>query len=80
MADIGPDRVDVAEIYDAFTGSELQGIAAYGLAPPEQVGAAMAAYDFGEAGRLPICPAGYSGKAPHLALSASSRSPPWRNS
>ncbi len=54
MADIGPDRIDVAEIYDAFTGTELQGIAAYGLAPPEQVGAAMAAYDFGEAGRLPV--------------------------
>jgi acetyl-CoA C-acetyltransferase len=33
-----PQEIDVAEIYDAYTGAELQAIAAYGLAEPEQVG------------------------------------------
>ena len=37
MAGIGPQDIDVAELYDAYSGAELQAIAAYGLAAPEQV-------------------------------------------
>jgi acetyl-CoA C-acetyltransferase len=38
MAGIGPGDIDVAEIYDAYSGAELQAISAYGLAAPEDVG------------------------------------------
>jgi acetyl-CoA C-acetyltransferase len=50
MAGIGPQDVDVAEIYDAYTGAELQAIAAYGLAAPERVGL----QGFGASDRLAV--------------------------
>ena len=50
MAEIAPGEVDVAEIYDAYTGAELQAIAACGLAAPEQVGR----LSFGSNDRLPV--------------------------
>jgi len=50
MAGIGPQDVDVAELYDAYTGAELQAISAYGLAAPERVGL----QDFGAADRLAV--------------------------
>ncbi len=47
-------QIDVAEIYDAFTGAELQGIEALGLAPEGQAGAALEAGEFDRNGRLPV--------------------------
>jgi acetyl-CoA C-acetyltransferase len=56
MAGIGdPAReIDVAEVYDAFTGAELQGIEALGLAPAGAAGPAAAAGEFARDGRLPV--------------------------
>ena len=50
MAGIGPQDIDVAELYDAYSGAELQAIAAYGLAAPEQLGQ----LGFGVADKLAI--------------------------
>jgi len=47
-------QIDVAEIYDAFTGAELQGIEALGLAPEGEAGVALEAGEFGRDGRLPV--------------------------
>jgi acetyl-CoA C-acetyltransferase len=46
--------IDVAELYDAFTGTELQGIEALGLCAEGSAGAAVAAGEFGRDGRLPV--------------------------
>ena len=51
-------EIDVAEVYDAFTGAELQGIEALGLANDGEAGAAMAAGEFARDGRLPVNLAG----------------------
>ncbi|MCK5362175.1 MAG: thiolase family protein [Gammaproteobacteria bacterium] len=48
------DDIDVAEIYDPFTGAEIQGIEALGLAGQGQAGPALAAGDFDADGRLPV--------------------------
>lgn len=47
-------QIDVAEIYDAFTGAEIQGIEALGLAEPGKAGPAIAAGAFDRAGDLPV--------------------------
>ncbi len=47
-------QIDVAEVYDAFTGAELQGIEALGLCAPGEAGAHMARGDFLSDGRLPV--------------------------
>ena len=47
-------QIDVAELYDAFTGAELQGIEALGLSAEGEAGAALEAGDFARDGRLPV--------------------------
>lgn len=47
-------QIDVAEVYDAFTGAELQGIEALGLATEGAAAAALEAGVFGKEGRLPV--------------------------
>ncbi|MGI9383640.1 MAG: thiolase family protein [Methyloligellaceae bacterium] len=56
MAGIGDPatQIQVAEVYDAFTGAELQGLEALGLAAPGRAGAAMADGVFGKMGALPV--------------------------
>lgn len=47
-------EIDVAELYDAFTGAELQAIEALGLAVPRAAARALAAGEFDREGRLPV--------------------------
>lgn len=47
-------QIDVAEVYDAFSGAELQSLEALGLAPVGLAGPAVAADEFGLDGRLPV--------------------------
>ncbi len=47
-------QIHVAEIYDAFTGAEIQGIEALGLAEPGKAGPAMAVGAFDREGELPV--------------------------
>jgi acetyl-CoA C-acetyltransferase len=47
-------EIDVAEVYDAFTGSEVQSVEALGLAPEGEGGPMEAAGAFAADGRLPI--------------------------
>lgn len=47
-------QIDVAEVYDAFTGAELQGLEALGLSAAGTAGAAAEAGDFDRDGRLPV--------------------------
>lgn len=47
-------QIDVAEVYDAFTGAEIQGIEALGLAEPGKAGPALAAGAFDRTGDLPV--------------------------
>ena len=46
--------IEVAELYDAFTGMEVQAIEALGLAKEGQAAAAVAAGDFDADGRIPV--------------------------
>lgn len=46
--------IDVAEVYDAFSGAELQGIEALGLAAQGAAGEALEAGEYGKEGRLPV--------------------------
>jgi acetyl-CoA C-acetyltransferase len=46
--------IDVAELYDAFTGAEIQAMEAHGFAPPGHAAPAMAEGAFGPDGRLPV--------------------------
>jgi acetyl-CoA C-acetyltransferase len=46
--------IDVAEVYDAFTGAEIQSLEALGLAPEGEVAAAVVAGEFGADGRIPV--------------------------
>ncbi len=48
------NQIHVAEIYDAFTGAEIQGIEALGLTGRGSAGAAMAAGQFDREGTLPV--------------------------
>ena len=56
MAGIDDPATDihVAEVYDAFTGAEIQGIEALGLAEHGHAGAAIAAGEFDADGALPV--------------------------
>ncbi|MEO1159279.1 MAG: thiolase family protein [Pseudomonadota bacterium] len=47
-------EIHVAEVYDAFTGAEIQGIEALGLAEPGKAGPALASGTFDRAGDLPV--------------------------
>ncbi len=47
-------QIQVAEVYDAFTGAEIQGIEALGLCAEGQGGAAVASGEFAPHGRLPV--------------------------
>lgn len=47
-------QIDVAEVYDAFTGAELQGIEALGLCEPGMAGRALAGGLFDRSGPLPV--------------------------
>jgi acetyl-CoA acetyltransferase len=58
-ADIGPDRLDVVEVHDAFSVEELQYVEDLGLCPPGQAGARLAdgAFGTGTAG-VAVSPSG----------------------
>ena len=47
-------EIDVAEVYDAFSGSEIQAVEALGLAAQGQGGPATMAGEFDLSGRIPI--------------------------
>ena len=47
-------QIDVAEVYDAFTGAEVQGIEALSLAPAGVAAGALVAGEFSRDGRLPV--------------------------
>lgn len=46
--------LDVAEVYDAFSGAEIQGIHALRLCPPERIDERLADGEFDADGRLPV--------------------------
>jgi acetyl-CoA C-acetyltransferase len=58
MAGMGPERVDVAEIHDAFAPFELISLEDLGLVPPGKAGRATLDGDTALDGRLPINPSG----------------------
>ncbi len=58
MAGFGPERVDVAELHDAFTPFELISMEDLGLAPPGKATGMLAHGETALDGRLPINPSG----------------------
>ena len=58
MAGFGPERVEVAEIHDAFTPFELISLEDTGLIPPGKAGRATLDGETGLGGRLPVNPSG----------------------
>jgi acetyl-CoA acetyltransferase len=58
MAGFGPERVDVAELHDAFSPFELIALEDTGLVPPGKAGRATLDGDTAFDGRLPINPSG----------------------
>ncbi len=58
MAGFGPERVDVAELHDAFTPFELVSLEDLGLVPPGKAGRATLDGETARAGRLPVNPSG----------------------
>ena len=54
MAGVTAAAIEVAEVYDPFTGAEIQGLEALGLAQEGQAAAAMAAGAFAADGSLPV--------------------------
>lgn len=58
MAGIGPERVDLAEIHDAFAPFELISLEDLGLVPPGKAGRATLDGDTALDGRLPVNPSG----------------------
>lgn len=58
MAGFGPERVDVAEIHDAFTPFELISLEDTGLFPPGKAGGATLDGETALDGRLPVNPSG----------------------
>ena len=58
MAGFGPERVDVAEVHDAFAPFELISLEDLGLLPVGKAGRATLDGDTGLEGRLPINPSG----------------------
>ena len=58
MAGFGPERVEVAELHDAFTTFELISLEDTGLVPPGKAGRATLDGETTVGGRLPISPSG----------------------
>jgi acetyl-CoA C-acetyltransferase len=58
MARFGPERVDVAEVHDAFASFELISLEDLGLVPPGKAGRATLDGDTALDGRLPVNPSG----------------------
>lgn len=58
MAGFGPERVDVAELHDAFAPFEIISLEDLGLVPPGKAGRATLDGDTALDGRLPINPSG----------------------
>jgi acetyl-CoA C-acetyltransferase len=58
MAGFGPERVDVAEVHDAFSPFELISLEDLGLLPPGKAGRATLDGDTALEGRLPVNPSG----------------------
>jgi acetyl-CoA acetyltransferase len=58
MAGFGPERVEVAEVHDAFAPFELIALEDLGLVPPGKAGRATMAGETALDGRLPINPSG----------------------
>jgi acetyl-CoA C-acetyltransferase len=58
MAGRGPERVDVAELHDAFAPFELISLEDLGLVPPGKAGRATLDGDTALEGRLPVNPSG----------------------
>src|SRR5881628_1229979 len=58
MAGFGPERVDVAEIHDAFAPFELISLEDLGLVPPGKAGRATLDGETALDGRLPVNPSG----------------------
>jgi acetyl-CoA acetyltransferase len=54
MAGLGPEHIDVAQIYDCFTITVLMTLEAYGLIPQGKSGEFMSENDFSVGGRLPL--------------------------
>ncbi len=47
-------QVDCAEVYDAFSGAQIQAVEALGIAPEGAGGAACEAGEFDREGRIPV--------------------------
>ncbi|MGH7265612.1 MAG: thiolase C-terminal domain-containing protein [Candidatus Rokuibacteriota bacterium] len=58
MAGFGPERVEVAEVHDAFTPFELLSMEDLGLAPPGKAARMLAHGETAIDGRLPVNPSG----------------------
>jgi acetyl-CoA C-acetyltransferase len=58
MAGFGPERVDFAEVHDAFTPFELIALEDLGLMPPGKAGPATLDGETALDGRLPVNPSG----------------------
>jgi acetyl-CoA C-acetyltransferase len=58
MAGFGPERVEVAELHDAFTSFELVALEDTGLVPPGKAGRATLDGETTIGGRLPVNPSG----------------------
>jgi acetyl-CoA C-acetyltransferase len=58
MAGFGPERVDVAELHDAFAPFELISLEDTGLVPPGKAGRATLDGETALGGRLPVNPSG----------------------
>jgi acetyl-CoA acetyltransferase len=58
MAGFGPERVDFAEVHDAFTPFELIALEDLGLMPPGKAGTATLDGETTREGRLPVNPSG----------------------
>jgi acetyl-CoA acetyltransferase len=58
MAGFGPERIDLAEVHDAFAPFELMSLEDLGLVPPGKAGRATLDGDTALDGRLPINPSG----------------------
>ncbi len=58
MAGFGPERVEVAELHDAFAPFELLSLEDTGLVPPGKAGRAVLDSDTTIGGRLPVNPSG----------------------
>ncbi|MCL4765853.1 MAG: thiolase family protein [Hyphomicrobiaceae bacterium] len=54
MAGIEARSLDVIELYDAYSGAELQALEALGVAEPGRAAARLRAGDFNRGGRLPV--------------------------